>query len=86
MLRAETNLGGTLQLLVDLKFLAGAFSPLVKAPHEASIAACKQLITDQAVDIAEGRGERPDPLAERLDAWLASCEVSQSPRPHPESL
>ncbi|BDA48404.1 hypothetical protein COCOBI_12-0820 [Coccomyxa sp. Obi] len=24
----ETNLGGTLQLLVDLKFIAGAFSPL----------------------------------------------------------
>ena len=79
MLGAETNLGGTLQLLVDLNFLAGAFSPLVKGPHEASIAACRQLITEQAAAIAQGTGEQPDPLADRLDAWLASCEVSCSP-------
>ncbi len=76
LLYAETNLGGTLQLLVDLKFLAGAFSPLVKAPHEASIAACRQLITEQAVALAQGQSDEPDPLAERLDAWLDSCEVS----------
>ncbi|CAL5224212.1 g6858 [Coccomyxa viridis] len=73
---SETNLGGTLQLLVDLKFLAGAFSPLVKAPHEASIAACRQLITEQAVALAQGQSDEPDPLAERLDAWLDSCEAS----------
>ena len=73
---AETNLGGTLQLLVDLKFLAGAFSPLVKAPHEASISACRQTIVDQAVALAKGQGEREDPLAERLEEWLSSCEVS----------
>ena len=73
---AETNLGGTLQLLVDLKFLAGAFSPLVKAPHEASISACRQSIVDQAVALAKGQGEREDPLAERLEEWLSSCEVS----------
>ena len=73
---AETNLGGTLQLLVDLKFLAGAFSPLVKAPHEASISACRQSIMDQAVTLAKGQGEREDPLAERLEEWLTSCEVS----------
>lgn len=75
-MHAEINLGGTLQLLVDLKFLAGAFSPLVKAPHEASIAACQQLITEQAVALAQGKREEPDPLAEQLDAWLDSCEVS----------
>lgn len=74
---AETNLGGTLQFLVDLKFLAGAFSPLVKGPHEASISACYQLITEQAEAIARGQGENHDPLAERLDAWLASSQVSQ---------
>ena len=73
---AETNLGGTLQLLVDLKFLAGAFSPLVKGPHEASISACYQLITEQAEAIARGQGEDHDPLAERLDAWLVSSQVS----------
>ena len=78
MLCAETNLGGALQLLVDLKFLAGAFSPLVKAPHEASITECRQLITEQAVALAEGKGDEADPLAERLDAWLDSCEVSCS--------
>ncbi len=72
---AETNLGGTLQLLVDLKFLAGAFSPLVKAPHEASISACRQSIVDQVVALAKGQGEREDPLAENLEEWLCSCEV-----------
>ncbi len=60
---------------MDLKFLAGAFSPLVKAPHEASISECRQLITDQAVALAQGEGDEPDPLAERLGAWLDSCEV-----------
>lgn len=71
----ETNLGGTLQLLVDLKFLAGAFSPLVRGPHEAAISACRQLIVEQAAAIAQGNGESQDPLAERLDAWLDSSEV-----------
>ena len=73
---AETNLGGTLQLLVDLKFLAGAFSPLVKGPHEASISACRQLIMEQAEALARGQGEIHDPLAERLAAWLGPSEVS----------
>ena len=75
-LAAETNLGGTLQLLVDLKFLAGAFSPLVNSQHEASIASCKDHILEQAMAIAEGKGERPDPLAQRLNTWLDAAEVT----------
>jgi hypothetical protein len=60
--RAEINLGGTLQLLVDLNFIAGAFSPLVKASHEAVIAATHT--------------EEPDPLVDQLDGWLEAAEVN----------
>ena len=71
---------------MDLKFLAGAFSPLVNSQHEASIASCKDLILEQAMAIAEGKGERPDPLAQRLNAWLDAAEVpditSLSPLAH----
>ena len=76
--RAEINLGGTLQLLVDLKFIAGAFSPLVKASHEAVIAAARERIVTQALDIAAGEThtEDPDPLVDQLDGWLAAAEVS----------
>ena len=75
-LAAETNLGGSLQLLVDLKFLAGAFSPLVNSQHEASIASCKDLILEQAMAVATGKSEKPDPLAQCLNAWLDSAQVT----------
>ncbi|CAL8463713.1 g3247 [Coccomyxa elongata] len=73
----ETNLGGTLQLLVDLKFIAGAFSPLVRASHEAVIAAAREMIVTQALAIAnDDHGEEPDPLLDQLDGWLAAAEAS----------
>ncbi len=75
---AETNLGGTLQLLVDLKFVAGAFSPLVRASHEAVIAAAREKIVAQALAIAnDDHGEETDPLLDRLEGWLATAEVHQ---------
>jgi hypothetical protein len=76
--RAEINLGGTLQLLVDLNFIAGAFSPLVKASHEAVIAATRERIVNQALDIVAGEThtEEPDPLVDQLDGWLEAAEVN----------
>ena len=62
--------------MVDLKFLAGAFSPLVNSQHEASIASGKDLILEQAMAIATGKSEKPDPLAQRLNAWLDSAQVT----------
>ena len=71
---------------MDLKFLAGAFSPLVNSQHEASVATCKDLILEQAMAIATGKGEKPDPLAQRLSSWLDSaqvtCVTSLSPLAH----
>ena len=61
---------------MDLKFLAGAFSPLVNSQHEASIASGKDLILEQAMAIATGKSEKPDPLAQRLNAWLDSAQVT----------
>ncbi|KAK9917910.1 hypothetical protein WJX75_009504 [Coccomyxa subellipsoidea] len=73
----EINLGGTLQLLVDLNFIAGAFSPLVKASHEAVIAATRERIVNQALDIVAGEThtEEPDPLVDQLDGWLEAAEA-----------
>ena len=61
---------------MDLKFLAGAFSPLVNSQHEASIASCKDLILEQAMAVATGKSEKPDPLAQRLNTWLDSAQVT----------
>ena len=78
MRRADINLGGTLQLLVDLQFIAGAFSPLVRASHEAVIAAAREKIVAQALAIAAGdtaSGEL-DPLSDQLESWLTTAEVT----------
>jgi hypothetical protein len=75
LVTAEINLGGTLQLLVDLQYLAGAFSPLLKGRPEGSVAAARETIVAQAVAIAAGEAEEPDPLAPRLEQWLESAKV-----------
>ncbi len=78
MRRADINLGGTLQLLVDLQLIAGAFSPLVRASHEAVIAAAREKIVAQALAIAAGdtvSGEL-DPLGDQLESWLTAAEVT----------
>ena len=64
---------------MDLTFLAGAFSPLVNSQHEASIASCKHIILEQAMAVAQGKVERPDPLAHHLNTWLDTAEVTDSP-------
>ncbi|EIE27758.1 hypothetical protein COCSUDRAFT_64368 [Coccomyxa subellipsoidea C-169] len=74
----DINLGGTLQLLVDLQFIAGAFSPLVRASHEAVIAAAREKIVAQALAIAAGdtvSGEL-DPLGDQLESWLTTAEAA----------
>ncbi len=61
---------------MDLKFIAGAFSPLVRASHEAVIAAAREKIVAQALAIAnDDHGEETDPLLDQLDGWLAAAEV-----------
>jgi len=71
----EMNLGGTLQLLLDLQYLAGALSPLVKAQHESVIAAARETIVQQALAIVAQRGADADPLTAQLEAWLQKAEV-----------
>ena len=74
--RAETNLGGTLQLLVDLQFVAGAFAPLINPGHEATLAASRELVVAQALGMA---GDEPDQAA-ALERWLRGVEVRPAPR------
>ncbi len=87
--RAEANLGGTLQLRVDLEYLDRAFAPLsVRGQHDVIVAAAREATMKQALEIAAGDAgnawdEQPDPLAGgALEAWLASVEVCPSERQH----
>ncbi len=86
---AETSLGGVLQLLVDLQYLAGALSPLVAPSHEAVIGPARELILSRALELAgapskssaNGRQEKVsnEEDAERLERWLQGVEVCAMP-------
>lgn len=66
---------------MDLQFLAGAFSPLVRASHEAVISAARESIVGRAVALAKGQfDEEPDPFKSHLDAWIAATEVTAAHR------
>lgn len=72
---AETNLGGTLQLLVDLQYLAGAFSPLVSPAHEAVIGSARDLILTQALESVSSSGAGAGSAQQQLEQWLQGVEV-----------
>ena len=81
-LHAEANLGGALQLLVDLQYIAGALSPLAAPSHEAVVTSARELILGHVVGMlgaASGSGSgsnwQSSDEGERLQAWLQGVEV-----------
>ena len=70
---AETNLGGALQLLVDLQYIAGALSPLAAPTHDAVVAAARERILRHVLGtLGAGAGGAE---GGRLEAWLQGVEV-----------